>query len=64
MNIELLSWLSNFVNFTILAYISLNIVNSNCFNVFQMSLSIIGLVASIFVSMVSIYLKVQTNKLK
>ena len=62
MNIDLLNWLSNFVNFTILAYISLNIVNSNCFNVFQMSLSMVGLVASIFVNMVSIYLKVQTNK--
>jgi len=57
MNIELLNWLSNVVNFTILTYISLNIVNTNCFNVFQMSLSIIGLFSSISVNMISVYIK-------
>ena len=64
MNIELLSWLSNFVNFTILAYISVNIVNPNCFNMFQMNLSIIGLVSSIVVNVISIYIRYQNENEK
>ena len=54
MNFELLGWLGNFVNFLIFAYLSINIVNTFCFNTFQIELSLFGLLASIFVQTVSI----------
>ena len=63
MNVELLNWLSNLVNFTILAYLSLNIVNTKCFNLFQMSLTFVGLFSSIFVNMISIYIRYKQGKL-
>jgi len=53
MNVELLSWWSNFLNFLILAYIAINIVNTGCFSTSQMTLSFVGLVASIFVNIVA-----------
>ncbi len=54
MDTELLSWLSNFLNFLILTYLAINIFNTMCFNVFEMSLSLIGLLSSIFVNIVSV----------
>ena len=57
MDIELLGWFSNFINFMILAFISISVVNTGCFNVFQLSLSLGGLVASIFVNMTSIIIR-------
>ncbi len=57
MDIELLSWLGNFVNFLIFAFISINIVSTFCFNIFQMSLSLVGLSASIFINIISTSLK-------
>ena len=57
MDAELLGWFSNFINFMILAYISISIVNTNCFNVSQLSLSLVGLVASIFVDVTSIIIR-------
>ncbi len=54
MDLELLSWLGNFINFLIFAYLSISIVNTQCFNVFQMSLALIGLLASIFINIISI----------
>ena len=54
MNFELLSWFGNFINFLIFTYIAINIVNTSCFDIFQMSLSVIGLLASIFIQMVAI----------
>ena len=56
-DLDLLTWLSTFLNFLILAYLSLNIVNTSCFNLFQLTLSFIGLIASIFVNIVSVVLK-------
>ena len=56
MDIDLLNWWVTFINFLILAYISINIVNSQCFDVFQTGLSIIGLVGSILVLIISIVL--------
>lgn len=58
MNIELLSWFGNFLNFLIFAYLAINVVNTMCFNSFQMGLSLIGLLASIFVQIVSASLKI------
>jgi hypothetical protein len=57
MDSELLSWFSNFINFMILAYVSISIVNTKCFNIFQLSLSLGGLVASIFVNINSIIIR-------
>ncbi len=57
MNFELLNWLGNFINFLIFAYLSINIVRTSCFNAFQMSLSLIGLLASIFIQIIAISLK-------
>ena len=93
MNIQLLSWFGNLINFLIFTYIAINIVNTKCvknskinsgacseflstskikfayprievgglrkfnflsFNVFEMSLSLIGLLASIFIQIVSV----------
>jgi len=63
MNIELLNWLGNFVNFTILAYISLSVVSTKCFDTFQMSLSMMGLISSICVNMISVYIKYKNGEL-
>lgn len=57
MNLELLSWFGNFLNFLIFTYLALNIINTQCFNSFQLSLSLIGLLASIFIQIISVSLK-------
>jgi len=62
LNTELLNWFSNFINFLIFAYLSINIVNTQCFNVFQMSLSLIGLLASIFIQVISMTIKQNLKK--
>jgi len=54
LNTELLSWFGNFINFLIFAYLAINIINTSCFNIFQMSLSLIGILASIIIQMISI----------
>ncbi len=54
LNTELLSWFGNFINFLIFAYLSISIINTSCFNTFQMSLSLIGISASIIIQMISI----------
>ncbi len=53
-NIELLSWFGNLINFLVLAFISISIVSTACFDVFQMSLTLLGLLVSIFIQIVSI----------
>ncbi len=53
MNIALLSWFGNFLNFLIFIFIAINLVNTSCFNVNQMTLTLIGLVSSIFIQIVS-----------
>ncbi len=57
MDFEILSLVGNFINFLILLFITINIVNTSCFGIFQMSLSIFGISASIFIQMVSILSK-------
>jgi len=56
-NLELLNWFGNFINFLIFSYIAISIVNTECFNVFQMSLSLIGLLSSIFIQMIAMLIK-------
>jgi hypothetical protein len=53
-NIELLSWFGNLINFLVFAFISISIINTMCFDVFQMSLTLAGLLVSIFIQIVSI----------
>lgn len=57
MNVDLLDWFSNFLNFLIFAYLALTIINTQCFNVSQMSLSLIGLLASIFVQVIALFIR-------
>lgn len=57
MDFELLSWFGNFLNFLIFAYLAINIVNTQCFNSFQMSLSLVGLLASIFIQIIAVIFK-------
>ena len=54
LNTELLNWFGNFINFLIFSYLAINIVNTSCFNQFQMSLSLVGILASIIIQMISI----------
>jgi hypothetical protein len=61
-NIDILNWFSNLINFLIFAFIAVNLMNTQCFNVFQMSLSLVGLLASIFVQMTSIIIKNRMEK--
>ena len=56
-NTELLNWFSNFLNALIFAFISVNIINTLCFNIFQMSLSLIGLLGSISVQMITLVIR-------
>ena len=64
MDIELLSWLSNFINFMIFAYLALAVIGTSCFSVFQMSLSMFGLLGSIIIQVISISIKTSGEKLK
>lgn len=60
-DLELLEWFGNFINFLIFAYLAIAVVNTQCFNVFQMSLSLIGLFASIVIQIVTLILKRGSN---
>ena len=60
-DIELLNWVSNFLNALIFAFISINIINTLCFDIFQMSLSLLGLIGSMSVQMIALVLG-QGNK--
>jgi hypothetical protein len=57
METELLSWFSNFINFMIIAYLSILVVSTDCFNLFQLSLSLFGLIAAIFVNITLIIIR-------
>ncbi|MGV8152123.1 MAG: hypothetical protein ACP5OG_03505 [Candidatus Nanoarchaeia archaeon] len=51
---EILNWFGNLINYVIFVYIFTGAINSACFNVFDMSLSLIGLGASIFIQIISL----------
>ncbi len=57
MDLDLLSWFGNFINYLIFLYLAITIVNTQCFNTFQMTLSLLGLLASIFMQIVTITLR-------
>jgi hypothetical protein len=54
---ELLSWLGNFINFTIIALIFTKNFKNVCFDTLDMGLSLYGLGISIFVQMISLVIK-------
>ena len=54
---ELLSWLSNFINFSILTFIFTKNLKTPCFDVLDMGLSLYGLGISIFVQLISAIIK-------
>ena len=62
LNTELLNWLGNFINFLIFSYLAINIVNTSCFSPSQMSLSLLGILASIIIQMVSIIINQNLRK--
>lgn len=62
MNIELLSWFSNLINFLIFAFLAIIVVQTNCFSMFQMVLSLFGLLTSIFVQVVSLILRMREKE--
>ncbi len=54
MDAEILSWFGNLLNFVIFVYIFSKNVSLPCFNNFEMSLSLIGIGASIFIQAISL----------
>lgn len=56
-DLELLNWFGNFINFLIFAYLSASIINTECFSVYQMSLSAIGILASICIKIIIMTIK-------
>jgi hypothetical protein len=47
---DLLSWLGNFINFMILIYLTSTVVNTQCFDITQLSITTFGLAISIAIS--------------
>ncbi len=54
---DLLAWLGNFINFLILIYITSAVVNTQCFDLQQLSITTIGLVISIIISIYTSIIK-------
>lgn len=46
----MLSWLGNFINFLILVYVTLAVVNMGCFGMGQLLVTVLGLVIAIVVN--------------
>ncbi|MBA7672355.1 hypothetical protein ES703_80531 [subsurface metagenome] len=49
MDIELLNWYGNLLNFVILIYLILNVINTSCFNPSQTLIAAFGLMISILI---------------
>lgn len=54
MDTDFLTWLSSFLNFVILVYVSISLVETACFNLSQLIITAIGLFSSILIQLVSI----------
>jgi hypothetical protein len=57
LDLDLLNWFGNLINFLIFIYISIGIINTQCFNLFQMSLTLIGILASIIIQVITLTIK-------
>ena len=51
MNEELLTWYGNALNFIILIYLVLTVINTQCFNLSQMLIAAFGLMVSILIQL-------------
>ena len=49
---DLLNWVSNFINYTIFAFISINLVGTSCFSETQMLITAFGLLISISIQLI------------
>jgi len=56
-DLGILTWLSNFINYTILAFISINLIGTNCFSAPQMLITAFGLFTSITIQLISIVIR-------
>jgi hypothetical protein len=54
---ELLTWFGNLLNFVILIYLALGIVNTTCFNLSQIGIATFGLLISILIQLRSLIIK-------
>ncbi|MFH1710802.1 MAG: hypothetical protein ABH840_00655 [Nanoarchaeota archaeon] len=54
MEIETLDYLGYLLNYTIFIYIFVKIINTSCLNLSDMSLSVFGLVVSLFIFIVNL----------
>ncbi len=61
MRSEALDFLGYLVNYVIFIYIFVRTLNTSCFSVSDMSLSIFGLCASLFIFIVNLFNKYQTK---
>lgn len=50
MDKELLSWIGNFINFLILIYLSLTLINEGNFNLSQTLIAVFGLLVSVLIN--------------
>jgi len=50
MDDDVLSWLGNFINFLILVYVTLAVVNTGCFDLGQLSVTVSGLAVAIVIN--------------
>ena len=56
-DLGILTWLSNFINYTIFAFISINLLSTSCFSLPQMLITAFGLFTSITVQLISIVIR-------
>ncbi len=54
---EVLTFLSNIINYTIFVFITINLINTSCFDFFQMSIAAFGLFTSILVQIISLVIR-------
>ena len=54
MDVALLNWLGNLLNFLILIYLVLNVINTSCFKPSEILISAFGLMVSILIQLRSL----------
>ena len=54
---EVLNFLSNLINYTIFAFVFINILGTKCFSVNQMLITAVGLFLSFVVQLISVLIK-------
>jgi len=54
---DILNWMSNFINYTIFAFISINLVLTSCFSQPQMLITAFGLFISVLIQLIYVIIK-------